>query len=156
MHTIKYEKAGLEHLSAIEALEREYFFEEAFNRNQVRYLLRSPNSVALVATAEGSLVGYIIATIRRRHKSCNICTFCLREDFRHRHIASELLFRLEKECMLQGINHLTLEVKETNIPAIRFYQKSGFVESQKLPGYYLDGSPAIKMEKPLSQLVTPK
>ncbi|MFQ5861733.1 MAG: GNAT family N-acetyltransferase [Candidatus Brocadiales bacterium] len=155
MFNIRYEKASPEHLSEIEALEKDHFHEEAFSRRQIGYLLKSPDSVAIVATADGSLVGYIIGTLHRRSRTCNICTFCLQEDFRHRNVASELLSRLEKECVPKGVNRLALEVKEGNISAQKFYSKSGFVESQKLPGYYKDGSTAIKMEKTLTQLITP-
>lgn len=153
--TIRYEKASLEHLSGIEALERGYFHEEAFSRGQIRYLLKSPDSIAIIATVDDSLVGYIIGILRGRSRTCNICTICLREDLRHRNIASELLSELEKGCMLKGINRITLEVKEDNIPAQKFYRKSGFVESRKLSGYYSDGSTAIKMEKSLPQLIKP-
>lgn len=151
MSTLRYKKASIEHLSEIEALERDNFYEEAFSRKQIRYLLKSPNSVAIVATADGYLVGYIIGMCRKVSNTCHICTFCLSEDFRHKNIASELLSELEKACVLKGISHLTLEVSEGNVPAQKFYVKSGFIESKRLPGYYGDGSTAIKMEKCLTR-----
>lgn len=149
MFTIRYKKASVEHLSGIEVLERDNFCEEAFSRKQIKYLLKSPNSVAIVATADGSLVGYIIGMHRRVSNTCHICTLCLHVDFRHRNIASRLLSELEKACILKGVSHLTLEVREDNLPALRLYKKSGFIESERVAGYYSDGSTAIKMEKHL-------
>ncbi|MFQ5956729.1 MAG: GNAT family N-acetyltransferase [Candidatus Brocadiales bacterium] len=154
MHSIRYKKASPEHISVIEVFERDNFKEEAFSRRQISYHIKSPNSVAIVATSDGNIIGYIIGALRRRYKTCNICTFCLREDYRHRNVASGLLHKLEKECVLKSINRLDLEVKESNIPARKFYKKSGFIESRKLPGYYSDGATAIEMEKSLSHLFT--
>lgn len=156
MPTIKYEKASLGHIPAMENFERHYFYNEAFSRRQLLYLLRSPNSIAISATADGSLVGYVIGTLRKRYKVCNICTFCIQEDFRRKNIASELLSELEKECVHKDINRLTLEVREDNIPALKFYRKSGFVEFKKLPKYYKNGFTAIRMEKFLEKRTQPQ
>lgn len=157
--SIVFERASLKHLKEIEELERNCFSREAFSLKQIRYLIKSPSAISLVATLKGSVVGYIICVGRRPSlapkgrrmgrdsSSGRIYTFCVRPECRRKKIASRLLAELEKECLLKGINRLTLEVGEDNIAAYRFYKKNGFAELYKIPGYYSDGSTALKMEK---------
>lgn len=48
----------------------------------------------------------------------------------------------------ENAKSLTLEVRESNIKAINLYQKFGFVEVGKRPGYYADDrETAIIMER---------
>ena len=151
--SIVIERASSEHLKEIEELERDCFSREAFSRRQIRYLIKSPSVTALVATLKGSVAGYIICVGRRDSSSGRIYTFCVRPEYRRKKIASRLLMELEKECLLKVINRLTLEVGEDNIAAYGFYNKNGFAELYKIPGYYSDGSTALKMEKFIKEAV---
>ena len=38
-----------------------------------------------------------------------------------------------------------LEVKSSNLGAIRFYERRGFIRAEELPGFYNDGSDGIRM-----------
>ena len=42
---------------------------------------------------------------------------------------------------------ITLEVKESNTPAIKLYMKNGFIPVGVKPNYYHDGSDAIYMQR---------
>ena len=42
---------------------------------------------------------------------------------------------------------ITLEVKESNTPAIKLYMKNGFIPAGIKPCYYHDGSDAIYMQR---------
>ena len=44
---------------------------------------------------------------------------------------------------------ITLEVKESNTPAIKLYMKNGFIPVGVKPNYYHDGSDAIYMQRPM-------
>ena len=44
---------------------------------------------------------------------------------------------------------ITLEVKESNTPAIKLYMKNGFIPVGVKPNYYHDGSDAIYMQRTL-------
>lgn len=144
---VRCERASLRHLSAIEGLEKKYFQGDAFSRRRIRYLLESPNATSFVATLKDEVIGYIIGVSHRGSGTGRIYTFCVREDYRGKNVASRLLMELESALDRKGINYLTLEVKEGNIAAYRFYTKSGFLEVGRLAGYYSDGSTAVKMEK---------
>ena len=47
-------------------------------------------------------------------------------------------------------DRLLLEVRETNADALAFYAAGGFVEVDRRPRYYRDGSTAIVLRRPLA------
>lgn len=56
------------------------------------------------------------------------------EEYRKLGIATKLL-----NCILEkydNINNITLEVRESNIIAIKFYEKNGFVKASRRKNYY--------------------
>ena len=163
--SIRYRSTSLEDVSQIEEMEGAYFLEEAFGRRQIRYLLQSPNAIALTAeeggrfgrahppqagspaASNGKVLGYIIGLGRRGSSAVRIYTFCVRRDYRLKGIGTSLLQRLERECQRRGVSSLILEVGEGNSSALRFYKRNGFVEFFRTPGYYSDGTTAVRMRK---------
>lgn len=159
---VRYRRTSLEDVSQIEEMEGAYFLEEAFGRRQIRYLLQSPNAIALTAeeggrfgwahgrgpaASNGKVLGYIIGLGRRGSSVVRIYTFCVRRDYRLKGIGTSLLQRLERECQRRGVSSLILEVGEGNSSALRFYKRNGFVEFFRTPGYYSDGTTAVRMRK---------
>ena len=63
-------------------------------------------------------------------------------------IASKLIEYMINDCVNNGVNSITLEVRIDNINAIHLYKKFGFVEIGKRLGYY-KGIDGILMEKKL-------
>ena len=59
--------------------------------------------------------------------------------------------RCSRECSPKpsplGVDRLLLEVREDNAGAVVFYEKHGFVELDRRPGYYRDGATAIVMQR---------
>ena len=164
--SIRYRSTSLADVSQIEEMEEAYFLEEAFGRRQIRYLLQSPNAIALTAEAgcrsvwahppqagspaasNGKVLGYIIGLGRRGSSAVRIYTFCVRKDYRLKGIGTSLLQRLERECQRRGVSNLVLEVGEDNSSARRFYKRNGFVEFSSIPGYYSsDDTTAVRMRK---------
>ena len=163
--SIRYRRTSFEDVSQIEEMEEAYFSEEAFGRRQIRYLLQSPNAIALTAeeggrfgrahgrspaASNGKVLGYIIGLGRRGSSAVRIYTFCVRRDYRLKGIGTSLLQRLERECQRRGVSSLILEVGEGNSSAQRFYKRNGFMEFYRTPGYYSDGTTAVRMRKAIT------
>lgn len=166
--SVRYRRTSLEDVSQIEEMEGIYFLEEAFGRRQIRYLLQSPNAIALTAeecgrfgrahspqagspaASNGKVLGYIIGLGRKGSSAVRIYTFCVRKDYRLKGIGTSLLQRLERECQRRGVSSLILEVGEGNSSAQRFYKRNGFVEFYRTPGYYSDGTTAVRMRKAIT------
>ena len=61
-----------------------------------------------------------------------------------------LLALAEERGLALGMERLGLEVREGNLPAVRLYEKAGYLPKGKREGYYADGSQARVMEKTLA------
>lgn len=62
-------------------------------------------------------------------------------------IAIAMLGIMENEIKKIGVNKIFLEVSHINEPAIKLYEKCGFVTVGRRNKYYYDGSDAILMRK---------
>lgn len=68
---------------------------------------------------------------------------------RRRGIAAALLQRASEAARADGAERLLLEVSDANTGAGAFYDSRGFVEIDRRPGYYRDGSAARVLERAL-------
>lgn len=70
----------------------------------------------------------------------HITTLSVHPDFRKKGIAQKLIFRLIDDCYKNKIKYITLEVRESNVPAISLYEKNGFKSIGTRKGYYQDNN----------------
>lgn len=101
-------------------------------------------ALAFVAVEDG-VVGYILAV--RNGAELHIHNLAVSPEHRRQGIGSALLKRLFAEC--PGLRRARLEVRASNAPARRFYEKHGFQVAAVLPGYYSDGEDGILMLREL-------
>ena len=67
-------------------------------------------------------------------------------EFRRCGAGSRIIDKLLEICRSEGIKSLTLEVRKSNIPAQRLYEKYGFKAEGIRKGYYSDnGEDALIM-----------
>ncbi len=60
-------------------------------------------------------------------------------------IATALVKKAIDAMADQGADEIILETEESNIPAMRLYERLGFLRSKKLHRYYLNGSSAYRL-----------
>jgi [ribosomal protein S18]-alanine N-acetyltransferase len=89
-----------------------------------------------VAELEGAVVGYIGAQIIL--DEAHITTFGVHPDHRREGIGERLLADVLERAVGQGCRRVTLEVRESNIGALRLYRKYGFTQISRRPRYYSD------------------
>ena len=70
----------------------------------------------------------------------HITTIAVSPEFKRKHIGETLLKAILDECYEQKVKYLTLEVRESNIPAISMYEKYGFQSFGVRKGYYQDNN----------------
>lgn len=58
---------------------------------------------------------------------------------------SALLDALRRQCVMEGIPTIQLEVRVTNASAIGFYSRRGFSVTETLPRFYNDGGDGYRM-----------
>jgi ribosomal-protein-alanine N-acetyltransferase len=78
----------------------------------------------------------------------HIISMAVRPESRRRGIATRLVEEVTAYCAGKS---LRLEVRTSNLGAIKFYLKLGFHKRAIVPGYYHDGEDALVMERPASR-----
>jgi ribosomal-protein-alanine N-acetyltransferase len=101
----------------------------------------------LVAEDDASIVGYAVASFAG--DIAELQRIGVTPDARRTGIASALLDEVVAEAPGTGANRLLLEVREDNAGALAFYAARGFIEIDRRPRYYRDGTTAVVLRLPL-------
>ena len=88
----------------------------------------------LIAEREGKVSGYLVA--RDSGTEAEILTFGVDPALRRRGVGSALLTAVADRLEQVGVRKLYLECRVSNVPAISFYLKHGFLEVGKWANYY--------------------
>ena len=116
-------------------IERESFefpwYEEDFIR-----CLRQRNCIGMVAEHGERVVGFMIYEL---HKSrLHILNFAVADAFRKRDVGRQMAEKLISKLSSQRRTRISLEVRETNLPAQMFFKQLGFRATSVLRSYYED------------------
>jgi len=65
--------------------------------------------------------------------------------YRGQGIATALVKRAIDAMAQRNADEIVLETEESNVPAMRLYERLGFLRSKKLHRYYLNGSSAYRL-----------
>jgi ribosomal-protein-alanine N-acetyltransferase len=117
--------------------------------------MKNPLSRMLVgrtAHAQGAMVaGYIV--FWRVADEIHLHNIAVRREQRKRGIASRLLSRMILDCRPEGARWITLEVRRSNLPAQKLYEKFGFSVRGVRRAYYTDtGEDALIMSADLERI----
>lgn len=96
------------------------------------------NSVYIVACEGDSIIGY--CTIIASFETADLCNIAVKEDYRKQHIAEMIFEYAVKKCRAKSVERILLEVRESNIPAICFYDKMDFEKIGMRKNYYSNPS----------------
>ena len=105
-------------------------FYDEMNNNLAKYYCAK--------TSDGQLTAY--AGTWNIIDETHITTIAVNPEFRRRHIGEALITRILEDCYSSKIKYLTLEVRESNTPAIELYKKYGFSSLGTRKGYYQDNN----------------
>jgi len=107
--------------------------------------LQWPKGQLVACDYSGRPIGFVSsAKIDPSH--ARIMMFAVDRDHRSFGVGSGLLIELRHMAVMNGINHISLEVRQSNMRAINFYRRHGFVPTEVLRNYYTDGGDAVKMD----------
>lgn len=102
----------------------------------------------VVALDKNEIIGFAIGVVTHEHKG-RILLIGVDEKYQNKGIGSKLLRGLLLTFFLKGITEVELEVRVSNVRAIKFYEKRGFRKKFRLDNYYEDGEDAYIMVKSL-------
>ena len=109
-------------------------------------ILENDNAFVIVAEYEGEFAGY--ADICTVLDEADLNSIAVRVDFRRKGIGDAIMLAMTEMLSANGVATINLEVRVSNMPAIKLYKKYGFNECGVRPGYYLDnGEDALIMKR---------
>ncbi len=108
---------------------------------------RVPTVHYLVAESDGSVVGHAVTSLAG--DIAELQRIAVTPAVRRTGVASALLDA--SVALAEGADRMLLEVRADNAGALAFYAAHGFVEVDRRPKYYKDGSTAVVMRLPLGK-----
>ncbi len=139
----------IRHAEEIDIHQIQKIEEESFSHplsgKQFLQLHSNCSEMFFVAEKGEEILGYV--TVIRGFRKITIATIAVKEEYRRKSIATELMRRLMKKIPMAKT--LELQVRVSNKPAIFFYEGLGFTCKSVLRGYYPDKEDAILYHKTL-------
>jgi ribosomal-protein-alanine N-acetyltransferase len=133
--TLEFRRLDLADLDAIEAIERASY-PTPWSRSMFAGELAKPSSISLGAYSSDELVGYLI--ISRYVDAWHVMNVAVAPSRRRLGIGTALLEQLFEQTREDARRGYTLEVRVSNIDAIRLYERLGFRARGTRRGYYTD------------------
>jgi ribosomal-protein-alanine acetyltransferase len=133
-------------VAAVATLERELFGVDAWSEDSVREELTGERRTAVLAE-EGDVVGYGITV--HAGDVVDLQRIAVASAHRRTGLATRLLGELQGSARDAGADRMLLEVSAANTGALAFYAAAGFVEIDRRPRYYRDGTDAVVLRASL-------
>lgn len=133
MDRLQIRNMTAEDISAVHEIEVASF-SVPWSREILEESFESENNKFLVAIFDGKLAGYI--NLWYVLDEATVANIAVAGVFRKQGIAAALMENALKEAEENGMSAVTLEVRVSNEPAIRLYEKFGFESVGLRPDYY--------------------
>ena len=140
-------KLRKEHLPDLTKLELEIFGTDAWSAEALAFLL-TDRATGWCMEEDGHAVAY--GGMLYAPDEGQILNLGVDKAYRRRGFAQAILGALEQDARAHGAKALFLEVRASNLPAIRLYEKVGFCAVGRRPGFYrAPTEDALVMQKEL-------
>ena len=123
-----------ESIPLITPMEKRLFVEDFWSEQQVNNQLVNPRGLNLGVISSKGLVGF--AFVGYVLDEAELYQIAIWPEVQGCGMATGLLHALEKKLKTLGVVRLMLDVRETNIAAVRLYESFGFVLDGRRKGYY--------------------
>ena len=121
------------HVPKVAELEK-LCFSDPWSENSVAGELNNPLSLWLVALDGDAVAGYVGSqSVLGESDMMNIA---VDPNYRRQGVAAALIEELVLQLKEKGNCCLTLEVRASNAPAVKLYEKLGFTQIGRRPNYY--------------------
>ena len=134
--------ADEKNISDIVKIENECF-EHPWSENSVRTHIMGKNNIAFVCMDGKDVAGYAgMTAVLDEGQIMNIAVL---PRFRRHGYGDALVLKLKEYCKENNLSFMTLEVRASNIPAIKLYEKHGFKRVGLRKKYYGGTEDAVLM-----------
>ncbi len=125
-------------------------FQEQYPKGLLMMFLENNPNTFLVAEYGGKVIGYVMGYLRPDLEG-HIMSIAVDPEYRGNGIGSALLAEAIERLIREGARYIGLEVRVSNIGAIRLYERFGFMRVKRIIGYYSDGEDAYYMLLPADE-----
>jgi ribosomal-protein-alanine N-acetyltransferase len=111
-------------------------FEFPWSEEDFIRCLRQRNCIGMVAEHGDQVVGFMIYELNKTR--IHVLNFAVAEGYRRHGVGSQMIGKLVGKLSPQRRSRITLEVRETNLPAQLFFRSAGFRAVSVLRKFYED------------------
>lgn len=153
MNGLRIKKVSKNDIHKIYKAEKEVFQDNAFTKSLLKDLIsKALYFLKLIKGFANNMIGFAIV-IKDRADRANIINFLIFPEYQGKGFGSHLLYNI---IGLIKSNHsevkkIVLNVKTSNIKALKLYEKFGFTHVEELKNYYQSGEASYFMELSLNQ-----
>lgn len=109
-------------------------FSDPWSENQVCGFLDNETSFSLVYEQDNTVIGYLTANIIL--DEMYIANIAVKKEYRNKGIGGAIINEVLREAKKRKLSFISLEVRCSNLAAIAFYKKHGFLKCGMRKGYY--------------------
>ncbi len=150
---LKIRKARVNDIPQLLEVENRCFSYDQLGRRNFHWMIKKANSILKVLDYDGKIVGYGLVLINNGTSLARLYSICTLEEYQGHGLASKLISILEKKAADdEDCAYMRLEVKDTNLGAIKLYEKLGYSIFSTKKDYYEDGGTALCFEKRIRNL----
>jgi ribosomal protein S18 acetylase RimI-like enzyme len=145
---VRPRRATLGDLDALIALEAR-FPSDRISARAYKHLLTRAHAEVWVAGERGRIVASIVILFRRGAGMARLYSVVTDPAYRGRGIGGRLVSIAERRAVEHGCDRIGLEVRARDTRVRRWYTLLGYVTQARIPDFYEDGAPALRMRKSL-------
>lgn len=133
---LSFEKLTYENVKQVASLEQECFGAHAWSEKLFLEEILQENKHYIVAIFDGEVIAY--GGFAQVLDEAHIMNIAVKAEYRKKGIGSQILEKIIEKAKEFNILSVTLEVRESNIPARNLYEKHSFNLAGIRKGYYQD------------------
>ncbi len=142
-------------LAALCKLEVETFATDRLSARSFRRFISSHATRLRLSADSGELRGYSAVMTRAGSRVARLYSLAVAAEARGQGLGEKLLSDAERIARQRGADVLRLEVRADNAPAIRLYERRGYVRIGTYRQYYADKADALRYERRLRPTAKP-
>jgi len=140
---------SLDDIDKVYEINKKSFTTDAWSRDAIEREFRLNYSRRYVLEENGNILGYAVLWVIKGEAF--LMTFAIDPAFRNRGLGRKFLEKIISKLKGEA-QVLQLDVRKSNLPAIRLYRSLGFRVVKERPKFYSDGESALLMELMLGRI----
>lgn len=117
-------------------IEKALFFKDALTEKALISVLENPNAYVILLKKAENVVAYLFGYFSQMGEAADILKIAVIPEFQRQGFAEKMLKKYICFLRKMEVTKLLLEVRETNVNARKFYEKSGFTMLGKRNDFY--------------------